>query len=144
MAFFYGGLVDNRNILNQLFLSIVCMAIVTVQWFLFGFSFSFGPGNSGFGSFEFSVFNFPSTTSNYYGLMPDSVNAKTIPLLTFACFEASFAVITPALISGAVVGRMKLIPYMVFVFIWSTVCYDTLARWIFSPLGMLFFYLFLC
>jgi Amt family ammonium transporter len=136
LAFFYGGLVDTKNILNQLFLSFICMAIVTVQWCLFGFSFSFGPGNSGFGSFQFGAFNFHSTTSNLYGFEPDTVNAQTISLLTFACYEAAFAVITPALISGAVVGRMKLLPYMLFIFLWSTLCYDPLCRWIFSPLGL--------
>ena len=135
LAFFYGGLVDSKNILNQLFLSFICMAIVTVQWCLFGFSFAFGPGNSGFGSFQFGALNFHSTTNSLFGLEPDTVNAPTIPLLTFACYEAAFAVITPALISGAVVGRMKLLPYMLFIFLWSTLCYDPLCRWIFSPLG---------
>lgn len=55
MAFFYGGLVDNKNILNQLFLSLICIAIVTIQWCLFGYSFVFGPGNSAFGSFDFGI-----------------------------------------------------------------------------------------
>ncbi|CAF3467999.1 unnamed protein product [Rotaria socialis] len=81
------------------------MAIVTVQWFFFGFSFAFGPGNTGFGSFQFSVLNFHSTTGSVYGLLPDTVNSQTIPILAFAGYQASFAVITPALISGAVVGR---------------------------------------
>jgi ammonium transporter, Amt family len=137
LAFFYGGLVESKNIINQLFLSFICMAIVTVQWCLFGFSFCFGPGNSGFGSFQFGALNFRSTTTNLFGLEPDTVNAPTIPLLTFTCYEAAFAVITPALISGGVVGRMKLLPYMLFVFLWTTVCYDPLCRWIFSPLGLL-------
>ncbi|CAM4855908.1 unnamed protein product [Rotaria socialis] len=116
------------------------MAIVTVQWFFFGFSFAFGPGNTGFGSFQFSVLNFHSTTDSVYGLLPDTVNSQTIPILAFAGYQASFAVITPALISGAVVGRMKLLPYMLFVVLWSTVCYDPICRWIFSPLGWLHIY----
>ncbi|CAF4691553.1 unnamed protein product [Rotaria socialis] len=116
------------------------MAIVTVQWFFFGFSFAFGPGNTGFGSFQFSVLNFHSTTGSVYGLLPDTVNSQTIPILAFAGYQASFAVITPALISGAVVGRMKLLPYMLFVVLWSTVCYDPICRWIFSPLGWLHIY----
>jgi len=98
LACFYGGLVENKNFLNQLFLSIVCMAIIPVRWCLFGYSFTFGPGNAVFGS---------------------------------------FAMITPALISEAIVGRIKLIPYMILIFLWATFCYDPLARWILSSQGWL-------
>ncbi|CAF1510420.1 unnamed protein product, partial [Didymodactylos carnosus] len=128
LAFFYGGLVENKNILNQLFLSIICMGIVTVQWCLFGYSFSFGPGNSAFGSFDFSGLRLPF---HFYG------DNLTFPSLTFVSYQAAFAVITPALISGAIVGRMKLLPYMLFIFLWSTFCYCPLARWLFSDYGWL-------
>lgn len=136
LACFYGGLVENKNFLNQLFLSVVCMALVPVQWCLFGYSFAFGPGNAVFGSFEYSLQRRASLVE-IYGENIDTVNAPTVASLAFVAFQASFAIITPALISGAVVGRMKLLPYMIFIFLWSTFCYDPLTRWIFYSEGWL-------
>ena len=136
LACFYGGLVESKNFLNQLFLSVVCMAIIPVQWCLFGYSFSFGPGNSAFGSFGYAI----QRKAGLVALLGESIddfNPSTIPSLAFIAFQSSFAIITPALISGAVVGRMKLIPYMLFIFLWATFCYDPLARWIFSSQGWL-------
>ncbi|CAF3926397.1 unnamed protein product [Adineta steineri] len=130
LAFFYGGLVDRKNILNQLFLSFICMGIVFVQWVLFGFSFAFGPPVSpGFGSFGWAALRFGESANTDY--------APTYPLLTYAAYQGTFAIITPALISGAIVGRMKLIPYMIFIFIWSTVCYDPMAHWVWGSNGWL-------
>ncbi|CAF2077405.1 unnamed protein product [Rotaria magnacalcarata] len=129
LACFYGGLVENKNFLNQLFLSVVCMAIIPAQWCLFGYSFAFGPGNSVFGSFQYAVLS-PMAMVNRNGENIDKSNVSSVTSLAFVAFQCSFATITPALISGAVVGRMKLIPYMIFIFVWTTVCYDPLARWV--------------
>jgi Amt family ammonium transporter len=130
LAFFYGGLVDHKNILNQLFLSFICMGIVFVQWVLFGFSFAFGPPVSpGFGSFGWAVLRFGEVYNSDY--------SPTYPLLTYCMYQGTFAIITPALISGAIVGRMKLIPYMIFIFIWTTVCYDPMAHWVWGDNGWL-------
>lgn len=137
LACFYGGLVESKNFLNQLFLSVVCMAIVPVQWCLFGYSFVYGPGNSAFGSFGYAV-QLRAGLVAVYGEDVDDVNAYTVPSLTYAAYQSSFAIITPALISGAVVGRMKLIPYMLFIFLWSTFCYDPIARWVFYSRGWLY------
>jgi Amt family ammonium transporter len=94
LAFFYGGLVDRKNILNQLFLSFVCMGIVFVQWVLFGYSFAFGPSISrGFGSFDDAALRFN-------GSRFDSFLSPTFPLLTYVAFQGTFAIITAALISG--------------------------------------------
>lgn len=136
LAFFYGGLVESKNFLNQLFLSMVCMGIVPVQWCLFGYSFVFGPGNGYFGSFDFAIFRTPGQ-KNIYSEDSDSFTSPTSPTLAFAGYQCAFAIITPALISGAVVGRMKLLPYMIFIFFWSTFCYNPLARWIFYSQGWL-------
>jgi Amt family ammonium transporter len=136
LACFYGGLVENKNFLNQLFLSIVCMGIIPLQWCLFGFSFAFGPGNSAFGSFEYSL-QLKAGLIALYGENFDEFNPSSVSLLAYMAFRCSFAIITSALISGAVVGRMKLIPYMIFIFLWTTFCYDPLARWIFSRQGWL-------
>ena len=93
LAFFYGGLVDRKNVLNQLFLSFICMGIVFVQWVLFGFSFAFGPPISrGFGSFGDAALRFGQRLDEFY--------SPTYPLLTYAAYEGTFAIITPALISG--------------------------------------------
>ncbi len=93
LAFFYGGLVDRKNVLNQLFLSFVCMGIVFFQWVLFGFSFAFGPPISrGFGSFGDAALRF--------GLRFDSFYSPTYPLLTYTAYQGTFAIITPAIISG--------------------------------------------
>jgi Amt family ammonium transporter len=77
IACFYGGLVENKNFLNQLFLSIVCMAIIPVQWCLFGYSFVFGPGNSVFGSFEYSLHRKASLIA-IYGEDVDDINLPSI------------------------------------------------------------------
>lgn len=136
LACFYGGLVESKNFLNQLFLSVVCMAIVPVQWCLFGFSFVFGPGSSVFGSFDYALQRQAAFLAVYGNHVYDT-NSPTIPSLTFVAFQCSFAMITPALISGAVVGRMKLVPYIIFIFLWTTCCYDLIARWTFSAHGWL-------
>ena len=97
LAFFYGGLVDRKNILNQLFLSFICMGIVLVQWVLIGFSFAFGPPTSkGFGSFGDAALTF--------GQRLDPIYSPTYPLLTFAAYQGTFAIITPALISGPILS----------------------------------------
>ncbi|CAF0903077.1 unnamed protein product [Didymodactylos carnosus] len=106
------------------------MGIVPIQWVLFGFSFAFGPPISeGFGSFRWSVLRFGEEFNPNY--------SPTYPLLTFCAYQAAFAIITPALISGSIVGRMKLIPYMIFIFIWTTICYDPLAHWVWASNGWL-------
>jgi Amt family ammonium transporter len=93
LAFFYGGLVDHKNVLNQIFLSFICMGIVLVQWVLFGFSFAFGPPvSTGFGSFHWAVLRFGEGVNADY--------SPTYPLLTYAAFQATFAIITSAIISG--------------------------------------------
>ena len=95
LAFFYGGLVDKKNVLNQLFLSFVCMGIVFFQWVLFGFSFTFGPPVSrGFGSFGDAALRFNRRL--------DEIYSPTYPLLTYAAYQGTFAIITPALISGLI------------------------------------------
>ena len=137
LACFYGGLVESKHFFNQLFLSIVCMGIIPVQWCLFGYSFVFGPGNAFFGSFKYASLRFVGLDS-LYGENTDQNLGSTVNSLSFVAFQCAFAIITPALISGAVVGRMKLIPYMLFTFLWSAFCYNPLARWIFSTQGWLF------
>ena len=86
LACFYGGLVESKNFLNQLFLSIVCMAIIPVQWCLFGYSFAFGPGNSFFGSFGYSLQRKAGLVS-LEGENVDTNNPTSVPSLAFCCLS---------------------------------------------------------
>ena len=95
--------------INTLLMSIICMGIVTVQWNLVGYSWAFGPaaGNHGaWGNFDWAVLRFPPAYTD-----PAGFYAPTYPLSIHSAFQCAFAVITPALISGSIIGRMKFIPY---------------------------------
>jgi Amt family ammonium transporter len=131
LSFFYGGAVNYKNQKNQIFLSLICMAIVGVQWALWGFSAAFeNSSSSQLFSARWALFYDIKVL-----LRPHEFYSPSYPLLAFAAYQATFAIITPALISGAIVGRMKLFPYMIFIFLWSTFCYDPLANWIWSQTG---------
>ena len=100
--------VGNKNVINTLLMSIICMGIVTVQWNLVGYSWAFGPaaGNNGaWGNFDWAVLRFPPAYTD-----PAGFYAPTYPLSIHSAFQCAFAVITPALISGSIIGRMKFIP----------------------------------
>lgn len=121
LAFFYGGLVRGGNALNTMMMSLIAMGVVAVQWALFGYSLSFGDGNGFIGGFEF------------VGLAGVGLEAQAdtgIPQLAFMVFQMMFAVITPALISGAVVERMKFGAYVAFIVAWATLVYDPLCHWV--------------
>ncbi len=134
LALFYGGMDRSKNILSTLLLSFVCLGVITVQWTLFGYSLAFG-GDVGkvIGDFSFVALN-------GVGLEPNG----TIPHQLFMVFQMMFAILTPALISGALVGRMKFKTFVVFIILWSTLVYDPLCHWVWgggwiSDLGALDF-----
>ncbi|MEY2877431.1 MAG: hypothetical protein RLZ24_858 [Actinomycetota bacterium] len=128
LAFFYGGMVRTKSVLNMMMMSMVTIGIVSVLWVIYGFEIAFGHkadspwyggiGLSGLGS---SVNEF----ANNGGIYP-------IPLLVFAAFQLMFAIITPALISGAIADRAKFSAWAIFVAIWSTVVYFPVAHWVFA------------
>ena len=127
LAFFYGGMVRSRSVLNMLMMNFMCLAIVGVLWCLYGFSLAFG--NDSFagliGNFQF--LGLGNTPTSPVGTDPDK-----IPLLAFAMFQLMFAVITPALISGAVPDRTKFWSWGIFVALWSTLVYFPVAHWVFA------------
>eukprot|EP01114_Cavostelium_apophysatum_P012645 TRINITY_DN2882_c0_g1_i1.p1 TRINITY_DN2882_c0_g1~~TRINITY_DN2882_c0_g1_i1.p1 ORF type:complete len:497 (+),score=66.75 TRINITY_DN2882_c0_g1_i1:50-1540(+) len=125
LAFFYGGLVRKKNVINTLMMSYVAMGVICVHWALVGYSFSYGPGNEGFGSFKWGGLR-------YVGTEPNPDYAPTIPHIAFANYQMMFAVVTPALISGGIVERMKFRSYVLYILIWTTVVYDPLAHWMWS------------
>ncbi len=127
LAFFYGGMVRSRSVLNMLMMNFMCLAIVGVLWCLYGFSLAFG--NDSFagliGNFQFlGLGNMPTDA---VGTDPDK-----IPLFAFAMFQLMFAVITPALISGAIPDRAKFWGWGVFVALWATIVYFPVAHWVFA------------
>lgn len=125
LALFYAGLAGEESAANTILMSIACMVLVTFQWFFVGYTFSFGPGTPGFGSFEwFSLLPINGKPSGVYGV--------GIPHILWVIFQCMFAQITPAIISGSVVGRMKFSSFCVFVIIWTTLIYDPLAHWFWS------------
>jgi Amt family ammonium transporter len=144
LAFFYGGFVRSRNILNTLMMSFVLMAIVGVTWVLWGYSLSFAPGLPFIGGLQWFGLNGVGleTTGYLEGSAPAEVvsYAKTIPHQAYMIYQAMFAIITPALISGAIAERMSFRAYSLFVLLWSTFIYTPLAHMVWAKGGFLGLY----
>jgi len=128
LAFFYGGLVRARNVVSTIMYSFIAMAVVSVVWVLWGYSLAFGEGGNFIGDFD------------NLGLSGIDLNEETggIPTLLFVIFQGMFAIITPALITGAFVERFRFTTYLVFLVIWVTVVYAPIAHWVWAPEGWLF------
>ncbi|MEH2129252.1 MAG: ammonium transporter [Nostoc sp.] len=144
LAFFYGGFVRSRNILNTLMMSFVLMAIVGVTWILWGYSLSFAPGLPFIGGLQWLGLNGVGLEITDYlkGSNPPEVvsYAGTIPHQAFMIYQAMFAIITPALISGAIVERMSFRAYSLFVLLWSIFVYAPLAHMVWAKGGFLGLY----
>jgi Amt family ammonium transporter len=131
LAFFYGGLVRSKNALNTMMMSIVALGVISVTWVLYGYSLAFAPGNAILGGTAWLGFR-------GVGIEPDPTYSATIPLQAHAVFQLMFAIITPALISGAIVERMRFKAYVAFLVLWSAVVYVPLAHWVWGSGGWLF------
>ncbi len=122
LALFYGGLVSQRNVLSTFMHSFFILCFISVQWVLWGYSLSFGSDVGGvIGGLDFLGFG---------GVGQDPSGTATVPHLAFAMFQAMFAVITVALISGAIAERMRFGAYVLFALLWATFVYDPLAHWV--------------
>jgi len=131
LALFYAGMVRSKNVLGTIMHSFFAIALVSVQWILLGYSLSFGPDVHGvIGSLSWIGL------SNV-GLVPNADYAPTIPHLLFMAYQMMFAVITPALISGAFAERMKFSGYIIFTLAWTTLVYDPVAHWVWGTGGWL-------
>ena len=128
LGFFYGGLVRARSVVSTIIYSFIAMAVVSVVWVLWGYSLAFGEGGNFIGDFD------------NLGLSGIDINEETggIPTLLFVIFQGMFAIITPALITGAFVERFRFTTYLVFLVIWVTVVYAPIAHWVWAPEGWLF------
>ncbi len=144
LAFFYGGFVSKKNILNTLMMSFLLMGIVGVTWILWGYSLAFAPGLPFIGGLEWSFLNGVGleTTDYLKGTEPAEVvsYAATIPHEAFMMYQGMFAIITPALISGAIVERTTFRAYALFVVLWSTFIYCPMAHMVWAKGGLLGLY----
>ena len=128
LAFFYGGMVRAKGVLNMLMMTVIPMATVAVLWILFGFSMAFGDAKGFSGN--------PFQYMGMHGVIGQEVG--TIPMYAFAAFQSAFAIIAAALISGALVDRMKFGAYLAFITLWSIFVYSPVAHWVWDASGWLF------
>jgi len=129
LALFYGGMVRAKNVLGTIMHSFIIMALISVQWVLFGYSLAFGPDLGGI------IGNLSWLGLNGVGLDPYPDYAATVPHQAFMIYQAMFAIITPALITGAIAERMKFKTFIIFALLWSTLVYDPLAHWVWGVGG---------
>jgi Amt family ammonium transporter len=135
LAFFYGGMVRAKNVLGMLMQNVFSMGLVSVLWAVVGFSLAFGDGGPLIGDFslvglkDIGTVQLPGYTGDF---------ALTIPVVLFCAYQMMFAVITPALITGATADRLRFRGYAVFLGAWLLLVYTPVAHWVFSPTGWLF------
>jgi Amt family ammonium transporter len=129
LAFFYGGMVRKKNILSTLNLSFIMMCLISVQWLLYGYSLAFGADVGGIiGGLNFVGFQ---------GIGAEPLEGMTIPHMLFAAFQMMFAIITPALITGAFVERVRFKTFLIFSLLWATLVYDPVCHWVWGAGGIL-------
>ena len=131
LAFFYGGMVRKKNLLSTINLSFITVALISLQWVLIGYTLAFGTSVGGLiGGMDFFGLN-------TVGAEPNAGYAATIPHLAFAAYQMMFAIITPALITGAFVERVRFKAFLVFTVLWATLVYDPVAHWVWGVGGIL-------
>ncbi|MDX6352240.1 MAG: ammonium transporter, Amt family, partial [Streptomyces sp.] len=131
LAFFYGGMVRVKSALNMLMMSFIAIAIVTILWTLYGFSIAFDSGSGLLGGFDWVGMR---------GIGKTEIWVNGVPTYVFAVFQLMFAIITPALISGALADRVKFVAWSVYISLWVTVVYFPVAHWVWASDGWLFKY----
>ncbi len=131
LAIFYGGMVRKKNVLGTIMQSFIVIAVISIQWILYGYSLSFGPDVHGI------IGNLDWIGLSGVGVEPNPAYAPTVPHIAFMIYQAMFAVITPALITGAFAERMKFSAFLAFTILWSTLVYDPVAHWIWGNGGWL-------
>jgi len=136
LAFFYGGMVRSKNVLGMLMQNVFSMGLISVLWAAIGFSLAFGGDNPYIGNFDFMFLNDLSKITELPGYTEEF--ALVVPIMVFFAFQMMFAVITPALITGATADRLKFSAYAVLIGVWGVIVYPTVAHWVFSPNGWLF------
>jgi ammonium transporter, Amt family len=129
LALFYGGMVRRKNVLSVLMQSFILVSVVSLQWALFGYSLAFAPGNPFIGSLAWAGLRGVSAT------VPFAAYSPTIPHQAYVVYQCMFAIITPALITGAIAERMTFRGFLLFSVLWTTLIYDPLAHWVWGDGG---------
>lgn len=129
LALFYGGMVRAKNVLGTIMQSFIALGVITIQWAFFGYSLAFGP------DVGHVIGNLDWAGLRGVGLSPFADYAATVPHQAFMIFQMMFAVITPALITGAFAERFKFKTYLVFLILWATFVYDPIAHWVWGTGG---------
>jgi len=136
LAFFYGGMVRSKNVLGMLMQNMFAMGLISVLWALVGFSLAFGGTGSLIGNLDFVAMKGLGSLTELPGYTGDF--ALVVPVLAFFGYQMMFAVITPALITGATADRLKFSAYAILIGVWAVIVYPVVAHWVFSPNGWLF------
>lgn len=131
LGLFYAGMVRKKNVLATILQSFIMVGVVGVQWVLFGYTLAFGPDKWHF------IGGLDWVGLKDVGMAPNPAYAATIPHQAFMIFQAMFAIITPALITGTFAERMKFKSFLIFSIIWATIVYDPVAHWVWAPGGWL-------
>ncbi len=129
LALFYGGMVRSKNILSTTMHSYAALAIISIQWILFGYTLAFGPDCAGF------IGNLSWAGLKNVGVTANATYAATIPHLLFMVFQMMFAIITAAVISGSFAERMRFPAFLIFLVLWTTFVYDPVAHWVWAGSG---------
>ncbi len=130
LAFFYGGMVRGKNVVSLIFQSLVALPVITFTWYIVGYSLSFGKGSGLIGGTQWMFFdNVDAAPYSFYG--------ATIPHVLFAIYQCMFAIITPALVSGAFAERLKFKSYLYFLVLWSLFVYSPVCHWVWGEGGFL-------
>ncbi len=132
LSFFYGGMVSFKNVISTMLQSFIALGVISLLWYLVGFSLAFGDSVGGFIGNPTTYFAFKNV-----GLNPHPLLAPTFPFLLFALFQLKFAIITPALITGSFAERVKFTSYLIFMCLFSLLIYCPLAHWTWHPEGFL-------
>ena len=128
LAFFYGGLVREKNAINTIKMSFIALGVIALEWVIIGYSMAYAEGSKLIGGLQW-------VGLTGVGVLPNADYSETVPHLAFMAFQMMFAIITPALISGAVVGRMKFKAYVLFILCWGVLVYNPVAHWVWGPGG---------
>lgn len=133
VGLFYGGMVRQKNVLSIITQSFIVLALISIQWILWGYSLAFGPDAGGHGL----IGGLQWIGLHGVGAAPNPDYAPTIPASVFMIYQAMFAIITPVLITGAFADRMKFRTFIVFTLLWTTIVYDPIAHWVWGTGGWL-------
>jgi len=125
LGMFYGGIVGAKDVINTIMMSFICACTVIMQWILVGYSFALGAGNGAYGGLD-------KWGMDGVSVDPNIAYSATIPEYVYVVYQMTFAMITPAMVSGAIAGRLRFRTWIVFTFIWSIVVYDLVAHWVWA------------